>query len=49
MRRMIRRDAAGTHRRAGVMAIVVEDGVVRAGDPIQVVLPAQPHEPLPVV
>ena len=49
MRRMIRRDAEGTHRRAGVMAVVVEDGVVRAGDPILVVLPARPHEPLPVV
>ncbi|WP_448808616.1 MOSC domain-containing protein [Agromyces bauzanensis] len=49
MRRMIRRDAAGTHRRAGVMAIVAADGVVRAGDPISVELPARPHEPLPVV
>ena len=49
MRRMIRRDSAGTHRRAGVMAVVVADGVVRAGDPILVVLPAQPHEALPVV
>jgi hypothetical protein len=49
MRRMIRRDAEGTHRRAGGMAVVVEDGVVRAGDPILVVLPARPHEPLPVV
>lgn len=49
MRRLIRRDIAGTHRRAGVMAIVVEGGVVRAGDPISVELPAEPHEQLPVV
>lgn len=49
MRRMIRRDASGTHRRAGVMAVVVADGVVRPGDPILVVLPAEPHEALPVV
>ena len=49
MRRLIRRDSAGTHRRAGVMAVVVEGGVVRTGDPIMVVLPAEPHEPLSVV
>ncbi|WP_173922962.1 MOSC domain-containing protein [Agromyces sp. Marseille-P2726] len=49
IRRMIRRDAAGTHRRAGVMAVVVEGGVVRAGDHLSVELPAEPHEPLAVV
>jgi hypothetical protein len=49
MKRLIRRDTAGTHRRAGVMAVVVEGGVVRAGDPITVVLPAEPHEQLLVV
>lgn len=49
MKRLIRRDAAGTHRRAGVMAVVVEGGVVRAGDAISVELPAPPHETLPVV
>ena len=50
MKRLIRRDAKGaTHRRAGVMAIVVEGGVVRPGDPIIVVLPAEPHELLPVL
>ena len=31
------------------MAVVVEGGVVRAGDPITVVLPAEPHEQLHVV
>lgn len=46
MKRLIRRDAAGTHRRAGVMAVVVAGGTVRAGDPVQVMLPAEPHEAL---
>jgi hypothetical protein len=49
MRRLIRRDAGGPHRRAGVMAVVIEGGAVRAGDPIAVMLPAEPHEPLSVV
>jgi MOSC domain-containing protein YiiM len=30
-------------RKAGVMATVVTGGVVRAGDPIRVMLPAEPH------
>lgn len=33
-------------RKAGVMAIVVADGEVRAGDPIEAVLSARPHQPL---
>jgi MOSC domain-containing protein YiiM len=33
-------------RKAGVMSIVVEGGVVRPGDPISVVLPEPPHSPL---
>ena len=36
-------------RRAGVMAVVERSGEVSAGDPVQVVLPAGPHEPLAVV
>jgi MOSC domain-containing protein YiiM len=32
--------------RAGVMAVVTGSGVVRAGDPITVVLPPGPHRPL---
>jgi MOSC domain-containing protein YiiM len=32
--------------KAGVMAIVVEGGVVKPGDAIQVELPAEPHRPL---
>jgi MOSC domain-containing protein YiiM len=33
-------------RKAGVMAIVIRGGVVRGGDPVQVVLPATPHRRL---
>jgi len=33
-------------RKAGVMAVVIEGGVVRAGDRIAVELPAAPHKPL---
>jgi MOSC domain-containing protein YiiM len=36
-------------RRSGVMAVVLEGGVVRAGDAIAVELPAPPHEALKVV
>lgn len=33
-------------RKAGIMAIVVADGTVRAGDPIEAELPPEPHRPL---
>ena len=33
-------------RKAGVMGIVLADGVVRPGDPIRVTLPPLPHKPL---
>jgi MOSC domain-containing protein YiiM len=33
-------------RKAGVMAIVLQDGVVRPGDPIEVTPPAGEHRPL---
>ena len=33
-------------RKAGIMAVVVERGEVRPGDPIRVELPRQPHRPL---
>lgn len=33
-------------RKAGVMAIVVTGGAIEPGDPIEVELPAEPHEPL---
>ena len=35
--------------RAGIMAVVRTDGVIRAGDPIDVVLPPTPHHPLELV
>jgi MOSC domain-containing protein YiiM len=41
------RDEAGeVVRRAGVMGVVRHSGQVRAGDPLHVVLPAEPHVPL---
>ena len=41
------RDAAGNLiRKAGVMAVVLTDGEVRPGDPIETVLPEPPHHPL---
>ena len=50
MAAMMGRDEAGNvTRRAGVMAVVVAGGTVRPGDPIEIVLPEPPHEPLPVV
>ena len=33
-------------RKAGIMGVVLTDGEVRPGDPIQVELPAEPHQPL---
>jgi MOSC domain-containing protein YiiM len=38
--------AGGLVRLAGVMGIVSRSGAVRAGDPIEVVLPPGPHRPL---
>jgi MOSC domain-containing protein YiiM len=47
MRAVLDRDAdRRLIRRAGVMAVVLRDGVVRPGDPIKVYLPAAPHRPL---
>ena len=41
------RDTAGELiRKAGVMAVVVEGGEVRAGDPVAVESPREPHLPL---
>jgi len=39
-------DAGRTVRLAGIMSVVLQGGVVRAGDPIQVALPVGPHESL---
>ncbi|MGR2752023.1 MOSC domain-containing protein [Agromyces arachidis] len=49
MRRLIRREHGRTILRAGVMAVVVEGGVVQAGDRITIALPADPHSTLPPV
>jgi MOSC domain-containing protein YiiM len=47
MKAVLGRDADGNLiRKAGVMSIVLADGAVRPGDPIEVELPAQPHQPL---
>ncbi|MGH7052830.1 MAG: MOSC domain-containing protein [Stellaceae bacterium] len=44
------RDAEGKLvRKAGIMAIVLEGGAVKPGDPIRIELPATPHRPLEVV
>ena len=45
--KVVERDQAGQIvRKAGIMAIVVESGTVRAGEPISVRLPPPPHERL---
>ncbi|HEY2271859.1 MAG TPA: MOSC domain-containing protein [Jatrophihabitantaceae bacterium] len=47
MRAVLDRDAdGGLVRLAGVMAVVLAGGVVRPGDPVEVVLPARPHTAL---
>lgn len=47
MAAVLDRDSHGNLvRKAGVMGVVVEDGAVRPGDPIEVILPAQPHQAL---
>ncbi len=46
-RALLDRDADGNLvRKAGIMAVVLADGVVHAGDPISVQLPAGPPQPL---
>jgi MOSC domain-containing protein YiiM len=50
MEATLERDTSGRLvRKAGVMAIVLAGGVVRAGDPVAVELPPEPHEPLEAV
>lgn len=47
MAAVLDRDSHGNLvRKAGVMGVVLADGVVRPGDPIRAVLPAEPHQPL---
>ncbi len=44
---LLGRDAEGRLvRKAGIMAIVLEGGLVQAGDGIAVTLPPEPHQPL---
>jgi MOSC domain-containing protein YiiM len=46
-RALLDRDTDGNLvRKAGIMAVVLADGVVHAGDPISVQLPAGPPQPL---
>jgi MOSC domain-containing protein YiiM len=50
MRAVLGRDATGEPvRKCGVMAIVIESGVVQPGDPIAIDLPVGPHRKLKVV
>jgi MOSC domain-containing protein YiiM len=47
MQAVLDRDAHGNLvRKAGVMGIVLQDGIVRPGDAIRVELPSPPHQPL---
>ncbi len=50
LRAVLGRDAVGQLvRKSGIMAIVLQGGDVRPGDPIGVALPELPHRPLGVV
>ncbi|CAM5551446.1 MOSC domain-containing protein [Streptomyces purpurascens] len=47
LKQVVGRDEAGRIvRKAGIMSVVREGGVVRPGDTIEVRLPAEPHRPL---
>ncbi|MEU3345225.1 MOSC domain-containing protein [Streptomyces sp. NPDC006700] len=47
LKQVVGRDEAGNIvRKAGIMSIVREGGVVRPGDPIEAELPSGPHRPL---
>ncbi|MEC4020363.1 MOSC domain-containing protein [Streptomyces sp. H27-D2] len=47
LKQLVGRDADGNVvRKAGIMSVVRESGVVRPGDAIRTVLPAEPHRPL---
>lgn len=50
LKEVLWREADGTTvYRVGIMAVVSTAGVVRPGDPLTVVLPPEPHEPLGLV
>ncbi|MFC0864524.1 MOSC domain-containing protein [Sphaerimonospora cavernae] len=47
LKEVVARDEDGNLvRKAGIMGVVREGGVVRPGDPIEVELPPEPHRPL---
>jgi MOSC domain-containing protein YiiM len=46
MEAVLERRPSGLVRKSGVMAIVTAGGEVRAGDPIRVILPPEPHAAL---
>ena len=46
---LVRRDGDRVVRLAGVMGIVSRSGTVRAGDPVRMTLPPEPHRPLTTV
>ena len=47
MKATISRDGAGQLiRKAGVMGVVLKGGLVRPNDPIEILLPPEPHQPL---
>ncbi|GAA4800345.1 MOSC domain-containing protein [Streptomyces ziwulingensis] len=47
LKQVVGRDAAGNVvRKAGIMTVVQEGGVVRPGDPVTPELPSGPHRPL---
>jgi len=47
LKQMVTKRADGTlERKAGVMGVVLQGGIVRPGDAIDVVLPDEPHQPL---
>ena len=51
LRRAVTDQREGVRRftRGAVMAIVVQGGIVRAGDPVKIELPEGPHVPLNLV
>lgn len=42
-------EAGNLRRKAGIMSVVITGGDVRAGDPIKVILPPEPHKPMSTV
>ncbi|GHA97581.1 MOSC domain-containing protein [Streptomyces chryseus] len=47
LKQVVGRDAQGNIvRKAGIMGVVKAGGVVRPGDRLEIVLPAEPHRPL---